>query len=89
MAVKAFADVEQDDRGTSKPVVPVVAKGQERTLYEIPLMVVQRYLAKPLLIDGFKFDLRLYVNINGIAPLRVYIHKNGLARFATVPYKSP
>ena len=52
-------------------------------------MVVQRYLHKPLLIDGFKFDLRIYVNINGIAPLRVYVHKNGLARFATVPYKSP
>ena len=44
---------------------------------------------KPLLIDGFKFDLRIYVNINGIAPLRVYVHKNGLARFATVPYQSP
>jgi len=53
---------------------------------EVPLMVVQRYLAKPMLIDGFKFDLRIYVNIVGISPLRVYVHKFGLARFATVPY---
>ena len=53
---------------------------------QVPLMVVQRYLHKPFLIDGFKFDLRIYVYINGIAPLRVYVHKNGLARFATVPY---
>lgn len=52
-------------------------------------MVVQRYMHKPYLIDGFKFDLRIYVLVNGIAPLRVYVYKDGLARFATVPYQSP
>ena len=44
---------------------------------------------KPYLIDGYKFDLRLYVFINGIYPLRIYIYKDGLARFATVKYQSP
>ena len=44
---------------------------------------------KPYLIDGYKFDLRIYVLMNGISPLRVYIYKDGLARFATVPYQSP
>ena len=44
---------------------------------------------KPFLVDGFKFDLRIYVLLAGVNPLRVYIYNDGLARFATVPYESP
>lgn len=49
-------------------------------------MVVQKYMMKPHLIDKFKYDLRIYVFVNGINPLRIYVYKDGLARFATVPY---
>ena len=44
---------------------------------------------KPHLVDGFKYDLRIYVLVNGINPLRAYIYRDGLARFATEKYQKP
>jgi hypothetical protein len=48
--------------------------------------VVSEYIANPLLLNGYKFDMRIYVVITCINPLRVYIYEEGLARFATVKY---
>jgi tubulin polyglutamylase TTLL6/13 len=49
-------------------------------------VVVQLYLNKPLCMDKMKFDLRLYVLILGINPLRIYLSKEGLARLSTKQY---
>ena len=45
--------------------------------------------SQPFILDGFKFDLRIYVLVTSCDPLRVYVYKDGLARFATVKYHDP
>ncbi|KAF7380562.1 hypothetical protein HZH68_016427 [Vespula germanica] len=52
-------------------------------------MICQVYISRPYLIDGYKFDLRIYTLITSCDPLRIYVYNDGLARFATSRYKEP
>ena len=48
--------------------------------------LAQRYVSDLLLLDGHKFDLRVYVLLASLSPLRAFLCTEGLARFATAPY---
>ena len=55
--------------------------------WEIPKwhsVIIQRYISRPKLINGLKFDLRIYVLLTSINPMRIYVYKEGLVRFASV-----
>ncbi|XP_067224643.1 tubulin polyglutamylase TTLL5 isoform X6 [Chanodichthys erythropterus] len=76
-------------------IIKPVASSRGRGIYlvsnpsQIPLdenILVSRYISNPLLIDDFKFDVRLYVLVTSYDPLLIYLYEEGLARFATVKY---
>ncbi|XP_059614470.1 tubulin polyglutamylase TTLL6-like [Phlebotomus argentipes] len=52
-------------------------------------VICQEYVKNPLLIDGYKFDMRVYVLIISMDPLKVFVYNEGLARFATNKYHQP
>ncbi|XP_070578676.1 tubulin polyglutamylase TTLL5-like isoform X33 [Ptychodera flava] len=77
-------------------IVKPIASSRGRGIFlinhpqQLPLdetLLVARYIHNPLCIDGFKFDLRLYVAVTSYDPVRIYIYEEGLTRFATVQYE--
>lgn len=51
--------------------------------------VVQEYIERPHKFGEYKYDLRFFVTIYGVQPLRIYLHKYAFARVCLEAYDPP
>mmetsp|Transcript_81948 Transcript_81948/g.113427 ORF Transcript_81948/g.113427 Transcript_81948/m.113427 type:complete len:161 (+) Transcript_81948:173-655(+) len=92
----SYLEMEMERDKTKMWIAKPAASSQGRgilvtnKLAEIPQKnsqyIVSEYIDNPLLFNGYKFDLRIYVALTSINPLRIYIYEEGLTRFATCKY---
>ena len=48
--------------------------------------LIQEYISKPHLLDKLKYDMRIYVLILSVDPLKIFVYREGIVRFATQEY---
>jgi len=93
--LETFSDFEDKEGKFNYWIMKPAAKSRGRgislvndisaVIYGEPV-VVQRYIKNPLLINGYKFDMRIYVLVTSVNPLEVFLYKEGFGRFSTMPY---
>lgn len=64
---KMFVQKSNDHRG-------IQIKNLDDIELDRPGSFVQEFVANPLLIDGYKFDIGVYTTVTSFDPLRVYIY---------------
>eukprot|EP00908_Phaeocystis_cordata_P011827 Transcript_22782.p1 GENE.Transcript_22782~~Transcript_22782.p1 ORF type:complete len:592 (-),score=193.38 Transcript_22782:52-1674(-) len=83
------------DSGSSGDGIVLTGEPHRTTWSSSDSRVVQEYIAAPMLLEGLKFDLRLYVlltSVGGAAdggPTRAFLYREGMARFAVNEYVPP
>ena len=83
----------KDNKQKEQRLQKEVSKAEQSrlTIYSIVFFsnhVACKYISKPHLINGYKYDLRVYVLVSSFDPLRVYVFEEGLVRFATEKYST-
>ena len=76
--------IEKPARGSCGRGIRIINRVPDE--FDDGVFVMQRYIRNPLLIRGMKFDLRFYVAVQSISPLRIYVYSDGLVRLASEPY---
>jgi tubulin polyglutamylase TTLL6/13 len=75
------------DLGSQGRGIFLVQEPQDLNHFKEP-SIAQEYIS-PYLLSGLKFDLRIYVLLASVDPLRIYIFREGMARFCTEAYAPP
>jgi len=93
--IEAFSERDEEEGEMNYWIMKPAAKSRGRGIsvinditsvtYGDPV-VIQRYLKNPMLLNGFKFDLRIYVLVTSFNPLEAFIYKEGFARLSTTPF---
>ncbi|GJL82537.1 MAG: hypothetical protein DHS20C01_21710 [marine bacterium B5-7] len=88
---KSYAAQHPDMAWIIKPVLGACGQGIEVVLdpgqvKPKPRTIVQQYLHTPMLHDGCKFNLRLYLLITAIKPGEAYIYNEGYVDLASAPF---
>jgi hypothetical protein len=56
------------------------------TFGKIPKAIMQRYCVNPLLVEGYKFDIRCYMLVARCDPTYLAFYHPGYCRFTLMPY---
>lgn len=67
----------------------VLTKDPLNAVDDLDNYVCQEYVTKPLLIEGKKFDLRVYCLVTSIRHLSVFVFNDGLVRMCADAYEKP
>ncbi|KAK4471141.1 hypothetical protein MN116_005537 [Schistosoma mekongi] len=81
---RKLKDIEAWKRTGMKLDQQIISDTLNRELPET--YVVSRYITNPYLLCGRKFDLRVYVLVTSYNPMKVWVYRDGFARFSNTRF---